>query len=97
MTIRVRKHGRTDFPVPRRTGSVVSETLFGAVAMHDFDTISGAAQVLADFLGDHDGAVLASGTTERDSQVALAFVDVVRQQIDQQIRDARNELLRLRK
>ncbi len=53
--------------------------------------------MLADFLGDHDRAVLPSRATERDRQVTLAFMNVMRKQVDQQIGNARNELPGLRK
>ena len=60
--------------------------------MYDFHTVSGAAKMFADFLGNHDGAVLASGAAESDRQVTLSFVNVVRQQ-EKQIRNgARDEL-----
>jgi len=51
--------------------------------MHDFYTISSAAEVFADFFGDHDGTVLSAGTAEGDRQVTLALVNVVRQQEEQ--------------
>src|SRR5581483_8512914 len=63
-----------------------------AVPVHDLDAVIGAAEALGDILGDHYRAVLAAGATERDGQVALAFADVVRDQVDEQLRDARNEL-----
>jgi hypothetical protein len=52
--------------------------LFWHVAMHNFHTIAGAPKMLAYFLGDHDGTVLSAGTAERDGQIALAFMNVVR-------------------
>ncbi len=42
-----------------------------------------AAKVLAYFLGDHDRAVLPAGAAKSNRQIALAFVNVVRQQVDQ--------------
>src|SRR5450631_1627860 len=71
--------------------------LLRAVSMCDFHAISRAAKMFADFLGDHDGAVLAAGAAERDRQVALALVDVVRQQEEQIGNSARDELASLRK
>ena len=67
--------------------------LLRAVPVHDLHAVSGVAQVFADLLGDHDGAVLSAGASEGDRQIALAFVNVVRQQVDQQIGDARDEFL----
>ena len=64
--------------------------------MNDLYAISGVAKVLADFFGDHDGAMLSAGAAEGDRQVALPFVNVVRQQVDEQVGDARDELASLR-
>ena len=64
--------------------------------MNNLDAVSGAAKMLADIFSDHDGTVLTSCATEGDGQVALAFVNVMGQQVDQQIGDAGNKLLRLR-
>src|SRR5579864_2544715 len=52
--------------------------------------------MFADFFGNHDGTVLSTGATEGDSQIALAFVDVVRQQINEKIGNARDEFPGLR-
>ena len=65
--------------------------------MHDLHAISGAAKMFADFFRNHDGAVLSAGATEGDGQITLAFVDVVRQQVNQQIGDAGDEFPGLRK
>src|SRR5208282_1605893 len=67
------------------------------VPMHDLHFVSRFPQPFAYILGDHHRAVLSAGASEADGQVALALADVVRQQVDQQFRDAVNELLRLRK
>src|ERR1035441_3474674 len=71
--------------------------LFRAVSMCDFHAISRATKMFANFLRDHDGAVLAAGAAEGDRQVALALVDVVRQQEEQIGNRARDELARLGK
>jgi hypothetical protein len=55
-----------------RVGGVLA--YFRAVAVHDFHAVSSVAKVFADFLGDHDGTVLAAGASERDGQIALAFM-----------------------
>ena len=70
--------------------------LLRAVAVDNFHAISGAPKVFAHFLGDHDGAVLSAGSTECDRQIALAFMNVVRQQVNEQVGDARDELPGLR-
>src|SRR6266478_2871965 len=66
-----------------------------AVAVDDFYTVSGLAQVLARVFGDHHAAVPTAGAAEADGQVALPFLYIVRQQIDQEVRDAGDEFLRL--
>src|ERR1035441_2783627 len=71
--------------------------LLRAVSMCDFHAVSRTAKVFADFLGDHDGAVLAAGAAEGDRQVALALVNVVRQQEEQIGNSARDEFPRLGK
>src|ERR1700722_7356374 len=71
-------------------------TLLRAVAVPDFYAIFRAAKQLADILGDHHGAVLAPGAAKGDGQIAFAFMNVVRQQINEQVGDARNELAALR-
>src|SRR5581483_3904085 len=47
--------------------------------------------------GDHHRAMLPTRAAERDRQIALTLLDVVRQEINQKLRNARDELLRLRK
>src|SRR5271166_5686848 len=68
-----------------------------AIAMHDFHFVSCSAQPLAHVFGNHDGTMLPAGATEADGQVALAFVNVVGEQVDEQFGDAADEFLRLRK
>ncbi len=63
--------------------------------MHDLHAVSGSPQVAADFFGHHDGAVLSAGAAEGNRQVAFAFADVVRQQVNQQFGDAGEKFLRL--
>src|SRR5208337_2370141 len=65
--------------------------------MHNLHAVSSFVQAFAHFFGDHYRAVLAARASEADREVALAFVNIVRQKINQQIGDAQNELLRLRK
>ena len=60
--------------------------------MRYFDAVSGAAKVLADFFGDHHGAMLSTGASESDRKITFSFVDVMRQQIDEKIGNARDEL-----
>src|SRR5690348_15350987 len=75
----------------------VKRTSAGTVAVRYLDPISRLAQTLANIFGDHDRAVLAAGAADGDGQVALAFVDVVRQQIYQQVGDALQKFRGLRK
>src|ERR1051325_6162617 len=67
-----------------------------AIAVDDFDPVIGATQALGHFFGNHHRAVLAPGATERNRQVALAFADVVRDEIDQQRRNPRDKFAGLR-
>ena len=53
--------------------------------MHNFQAVSGFVQALSYLIGDHHRTVLAAGAAETDGEIALAFVDVVRQQVNQQI------------
>src|SRR5579859_3375976 len=71
--------------------------LLGAVAVHNFDAISSAPQVLAHVLGNHHRAMLSPSAAESNGEIALSFVDVVRNQIHQQAGDTRDELAGLRK
>ena len=64
--------------------------------MHDFDPVARFPKMFPDVFGDHHGAVLPASTPERDGQVTLAFLNVVRQEIDEQLRDTFDELFRLR-
>src|SRR5260370_14468338 len=79
-------------PVPTQ----LSRRLLRTVPMRDLHFVSRFPQPLADIFGDHHRAVLSARTSEADGQVALSLANVVRQQVDQQFRDAVNELLRLR-
>src|SRR5258708_35487344 len=72
------------------------QQLFRAVAVRDFHAIFRAAQVFADFLGDHDGAMLSSGATECYGQIALAFITVVRKQVYNHNGNALEKLLCMR-
>jgi hypothetical protein len=64
--------------------------------MQDFDAVSRTAQVLTHFFGHHDRAVLPAGAAKSDRQITFAFMNVMGQQVNQQIRDTRNEFLGLR-
>src|ERR1700676_3574991 len=57
--------------------------LFRTVPVHYFGLVACGPQSLSDFFGNHYGAVLTAGATERNSQITLAFADVMGQQIDQ--------------
>src|SRR5258708_31402134 len=54
-------------------------------------------QVLAYGIGHGHGAVLAARASKRNSQVALAFTDVMGNEVDQQLGDPLQELNGLRK
>src|SRR5689334_15855515 len=67
------------------------------VAMSFLDPVTGRGQPLADFTGDQHAAVVSPGAAERYRQIALAFGDIVRQQVDQQFRNALDKFSGLRK
>ena len=48
------------------------------VAMRGFDAVAVPRQAAGDLLGNHHRAVLAAGAAERQREIALAFVNVVR-------------------
>src|SRR3954465_5397180 len=83
----------------RRSSSYSTVRLlgFGRIAVGDAYLVSGFLQVLSDVLRDHHRAMLSAGAAEADRQVALPFIHVMRQKIDQQLRDALDELARLGK
>jgi len=61
--------------------------------MHNLHPVLCFAQTFAYLLRNHDRAIAATGAAKGDGQVALAFLDVVWQQIYEQLRDALDELL----
>src|SRR5215470_3987219 len=65
--------------------------------MHHFHFISTLPQSLPDVFGNHDRAMLPSGAAETDRQIALSLANVMREEVDEEIRDATDEFLRLRK
>ena len=65
--------------------------------MHDFHPVSCLVQPLSHFFCHHHRTVLAASAAKRNRQITLAFVNIVRQQINQQLGNAGNEFLRLRK
>ena len=65
--------------------------------MHDLDAVSRLAKVLAYLFRDHYRTMLTTGAAEANRQIALAFVDVVGQQVNQQFGDALYEFFGLGK
>ena len=59
--------------------------LLRAIPMHHLHPVLRGTQTFGHIFGDHDGAVLAAGATEGDGQIALAFMNVMRQQVDEQV------------
>src|SRR5690242_11034621 len=61
-------------------GATLAETVRSprTVAVQSFYLVAGFAQALGHVLGDHHRPVLASGAAERDRQIALPFLHVVR-------------------
>src|SRR5437764_12537199 len=68
-----------------------------AVAMLCLHVIPGFGQSFSYVFSDHYRTMLSAGTPKSDCQVALAFADVVRHEVNEQVRNAVDELLRLRK
>src|SRR6266850_1719254 len=58
--------------------------------------VARSAEALMNLLGDHHRAMMAARASEGDREIAFAFPDVVRQQINQQVRDALDKLDSLR-
>src|SRR5260370_12814165 len=75
---------------------VPSSNLLWTVPMDHLHPVSRLPQIPGDIFGNHDRTMLSPGTTETNGQIALAFMDVVRQQVDQQIGDTLDEFLGLR-
>src|ERR1035438_1380245 len=65
--------------------------------MSDFDDVAVPGQATRNLFGNHDRAMLTAGAPKSHGQIALPFVDVVRQQKKQHIRNPVEELARLRK
>src|ERR1700719_3176422 len=56
----------------------------GDIAMRFLHAVPGGSQALAKLVRDHDAAMVASGATEGDGQIAFPFFDVVGQQVYEQ-------------
>src|SRR5579885_1668208 len=69
---------------------------FFDVSMRFLDAETGGVQALANFVCDQHAAVLTARAAEGNRQIALSLPDVMRQKIDQKIRDALDEFHRLR-
>src|SRR5579859_2650957 len=65
--------------------------------MHDFYAVSRVPEILPQLFSNHHRTMLPTCATHRDRQIALAFMNVVRKQEHQQIRDPLHELAGLGK
>lgn len=65
--------------------------------MLDLDAVVMLLESVGNFLGNHDGAVLASRASEGDGEITFAFVDVMGEQEEQQISDFLEEFAGLGK
>src|ERR1035437_1741741 len=74
-----------------------SQSSLWHIPVRNLHAVSSLVQAFADFLGDHYGTVLAARTAKTYCEIAFAFVDVVRQQVNQKIGDAEDKFLGLRK
>src|SRR5215469_11270618 len=63
--------------------------------MNYFHVVPGFCQPLPHLFSNQHGAMLSACTPKGDGQVTLALANVVRNQIDQQLRNAGDELPRL--
>ena len=61
------------------------ENSAGHVAVGDFDAVAFVGEASFDFFCDEDAAVLAAGAAEGDGEVALALVDVMGQEEEEQL------------
>ncbi len=64
--------------------------------MDYFGGVAAFGQGVADGFGEHHGTVAAAGASEGDREIAFAFADVVRHQVDEQTLDALQEFAGLR-
>ena len=71
--------------------------LLGAIPVHDLHLVPGLAQSRIYLFRDHHRAVLSTCASETNGQITFALMNVVRQQINQQLRDAINKFTRLGK
>jgi len=69
--------------------------LAGHVAVDGFYLIAGFLQALGHFFGHHYAAVLAAGAAEGYGEVALTFLDIVREQVEHEVGDLCQEFLGL--
>ena len=65
--------------------------------MRAFHLVSGADKTLAYVFGNHNGPVMSTRAAKGDGEITLPFLDVMRQKINQQLRDAIQKFLGLRK
>src|SRR5439155_15890947 len=65
------------------------------IPVRDFSLIPRLREILADLIRYHHRPVMPTGAAEADREITLALPDVMRQQIDQQLGDAVDELHRL--
>src|SRR5580692_6682018 len=79
-------------PVPL----VSSHSLFN-IAVSLFRPVSGLREALTYLARDHDAPMVSTGAAERNGEIAFPLADIMRQQIDQQVGDARNKFRGLRK
>src|SRR5579872_5641200 len=77
--------------------SAVHRLLPRAIPMQHFHPIPCLPKALTNIFGDHHRAMLPAGAAERDREIAFSFPNIVRQQVNQQLRNPLDELARLRK
>src|ERR1700679_4368186 len=89
--------GRTTrWPFSKSSPNEESFPSVGHIPMDGLDPISLLGQPLAHLLGNHYRTMLAASAAKGHGQVALALLNVMRQQKQQQLRDPLQKLRRLR-
>src|ERR1035438_6379374 len=79
-----------------RTSACATLLPLSDIPVRHLGVVPGLGQIARDLVRHHHRAVVAAGAAKGDGQVTLAFADIVRQQVNQQVRNAAGELHRLR-
>jgi pimeloyl-ACP methyl ester carboxylesterase len=86
-----------DSPIDDPAGAIFNDARARHVAMQRLDLVAGFVESFGELFGHHHAAVLAAGASEGDGQVALAFFDVMREQVEHELGTRLRNSHRLRK